>query len=156
MAAYFGNFIFGGAKVDFKGQSLSSNIYLGAKFASGAQSKTSAADAKGLDFGDDDYFKDKAVINVKRIDKFTDENLESITFDFYTSTDNVSFTKIPGSVTVSKDRINNAKVKPFRFMVPSNFDRYIVMKVTFNKKSSTELSTIAAGSFTAELVYPSY
>ena len=157
MPGYFSNFIFGGAKVDFKSTSTASAVYLGAVFASGDQKKTSAATAKGIDFGDDDYFKNRAVIKINRIDKFKDENLESLTFEFYTSKDNADFTKQAGSMTISKEKLNESgQSQPFYMTVPCNFDRYVCLGVKFNKKASQTLDTITSGSIMAVLTDPKY
>lgn len=157
MPGYFSNFIFGGAKVDFKDTATASAVYIGAKFASGAQKKTSAADAKGLDFGDDEYFRTKAVIRIKRMDKFKDANLESITFQFYTSEDNTTFTKLAGEMTIDKDVLNeHGQSQPFYMSIPCNFKRYICLGVKFNVKASQTLTTVTSGSIMAELTHPRY
>lgn len=157
MPGYFSNYIFGGAKVDFNGQATASACYLGAVFATGSQKKTSAADAKGLDFGDDEYFKRRAVVRINRIDKFKDENLESVTFDFYTSDDNSTFTKTGGGFTVEKERLNDTmQSQPLYFSLPCTFKRYVCLAVTFKIKSSQSLANLTSGSIMATLTDPNY
>lgn len=152
MPGSFENYIFGGSKIDFKSHTVANETYLGAKFSSGDQKKTTAANAGGLDFGSvRGYFKNQASIRIRCMDKFTDENLESVEFSIYDSDDNSSFTK-RWTLSCDKEGLNESKKIPIFFSIPSNAKRYVVLHVKFVAKQSQTLTTIASGSILADMM----
>lgn len=150
MPGFMDNYVFGGAKVDFAGQDTAKELFIGATFANASQIKTTAAAAKGLDYGTNEgYYKQYAAVRVQRMDKF-DAEVGSVEITLYDSEDNATFTQAAKLFLRASD-LDGANRTPVLMVVPSTVKRYVAMSIKFNVASGKTLAKLTKGSLLAQI-----
>lgn len=150
MPGFMDNYVFGGAKVDFSTQATAKELFLGATFANGSQIKTTAAAAKGLDYGSNEgYYKQYAAVRIQRMDAF-DAELGSVEITLYDSEDNTTFSQA-SKLFVKAEDLANANRTPILMVVPSTVKRYLAMSIKFTAASGKTLTALTKGSLIAQI-----
>lgn len=147
MAGYFENATLGYGGVDLKDKAATTEFFIGANVAKGVNTYTTAQKAGGIDWGTDaGTFNLKLNFDIQLIKKVALEagaDTDMITFKFYSSPDNSTFTAI-GSYQLALGSLNAARHKNnIVFSALPTMGRYFCVGITLPKKATDGMIVVS-------------
>ena len=140
---------FGGGGVSLKGLKAATDYFIGDVYSTTSTTQTTAAAAKGIDFGSENgTYKTRVTCALKSVKKITVSDAAKVTdveVGFMESSDNKTFTETMTLKIKLKD-LNEARRTPIVFTPISTCSRYFCLRLKFTGTgASASADTVSDG-----------